>query len=149
MTTENHTAFLMCPISQARSVGGTPPTRGEAGGHIKKASWTHVLEAALSGLPLGLRGDQALVHGSGFHQLRPDAGVRFLAEHLPGQFALGFVLYSPRFGWVHVPASRQALVQVLLIDLVRGSEPLTVFGGNFFTHGEHLSDSLGALQANR
>lgn len=41
----------MCPTSAACALGGTPPQRGIAGGHIKKASWVHVLDA----LPLRLK----------------------------------------------------------------------------------------------
>lgn len=95
-------------------------------------------------------------HGSGrrflaggLGEFGPDAAVGFLAEHLPRQLTFGVILYTPRFGWVHIPASRQALVKVLLIDAVRDSEPLAIFDGYFFRHGAYLSDSLQPLQAIR
>ena len=46
MTSQNHSAFLMCPASAARALGGTPPQQDVAGGHIKKAdSFVHVYDA--------------------------------------------------------------------------------------------------------
>ncbi len=111
-------------------------------------TFTHAAEAALRGLPGNLRGDQCW-HLCGLDQFRPDASKGFLAQHLAGQFTFGFILYTPRFGWVHVPTSREALVEVLLVDPVGDSQSLAVFGGNFFAHVRYGSESLDRLQANR
>lgn len=50
MTSENHSAFLNCPISRATQLGGTPRESGGAGGQFKKAAndplmgWQHAAE---------------------------------------------------------------------------------------------------------
>lgn len=63
MTTKNHDAFLMCPVSRTTHLGGTPLESGKAGGHIKKTTWQHAHAAALQGLPAVVLGDQCLAHG--------------------------------------------------------------------------------------
>lgn len=55
----------MCPTSRTTHLGGTPLESGEAGGHIKKATWVSAHEAALRGLPEAVRGDQVLAHALG------------------------------------------------------------------------------------
>jgi hypothetical protein len=50
MSNPKNMPFLMCPTRRTGALGGTPLTRSEAGGHIKKGAWVHVHDAALLAL---------------------------------------------------------------------------------------------------
>jgi hypothetical protein len=50
MSNPKNMPFLMCPTRRTGALGGTPLTRSEAGGHIKKGAWVSAHDAALVGL---------------------------------------------------------------------------------------------------
>lgn len=87
-----------------------------------------------------------LLGALGLDQLGPDAGERFLAQHLPRQLALGFILCPTRPLRVHVAPTGEALVQVLFIDARQHGEALAVVRGQLVCHARHLSESLGDVK---
>lgn len=84
-------------------------------------------------------------HWSGrlhFNQIRPNARVGLLAQHLPRHFAIAVDLGLQRCSGIHVPSSRQALIEVLLIDASEAGDALPKFWGELLLHALYLSDSL-------
>jgi hypothetical protein len=88
------------------------------------------------------RGEYESAHGLGgllVCQLRPDACIGLLAQHLPRDFAVAGDFSGESVGRVHVSAPSEALVQILNIDAGKGGKALTVFGCKWLEHSPILA----------
>jgi len=80
-------------------------------------------------------------------QLGPDMEPGPLAERPAAKLALGISFKLPGLCGVHVPAPCQALVQVLLVDAMRGREAASGFGRDGLVHTPYRSNLLRLSQA--
>lgn len=94
----------------------------------------HVLDGA------HLRGQ--LLFTGWFCQFWPNAKPCTLAEHLPRDYAAGFVFNAPRLNGIHVPATSEALIEVLLVYAYLFGQRAPRFGGYLWAHPPEYSDSL-------
>ncbi len=82
-------------------------------------------------------------------ELGPDRSPRHLTEIPQMQLATCSGFNAPCLDRPHIPAARQALVEIGHVDASQTSQPLAVLEGEFLVHSPDDSESLGFPQAFR